>query len=171
MNAMAQGDETADSPRWKREQLGEYTSNPNETLEQFMKRVSPALHIFTLRTGNEACAAIGMKDGTYAIRLYTDGVPHGCTLQTTDLLDGYTFTGETIHSHPWQKILVMTPAASAWSEFYKDGNARTTSLRNDGSSGFSKADRVNGDGWLVAGGNLLHLSNGKTQKIGSIKSF
>lgn len=153
---------------WQREHLGDYTSAPDEALPDFLRRIGRTLHIFTRGAGHEACGAIAHDGERYAVRLYSDGVPHGCAIHTNEVLDGFTFTGETIHSHPWQKLLTMTPQARAWSRFYRDGHTSAPTLRNDGSAGFSKADRANGDGWLVAGGQLLHLSHGRTERLGPV---
>ncbi|WP_241898440.1 hypothetical protein [Stenotrophomonas maltophilia] len=155
---------------WERQHLGDYSSEPGEALPDFLRRTGRALHDFTRQSGNEACGAIASDGQRFSFRLYTDGVPHGCAIQTSAVLDGFAFTGETIHSHPWQKVLTMTRTARAWSQFYRDGHAGAPTLRNDGATGFSKADRANGDGWLVAGGQLLHLVNGKTQRHGSVST-
>lgn len=163
-------EQRAEEGRWRRQALGDYQSYPGEALPDFLRRVGRELHDFTRDTGHEACAAIASDGQRYALRLYTDGVPHGCAIHTSEVPDGFTFVGETIHSHPWQKVLDMTPAARAWSRFYKDGHDGATTLRNDGSSGFSKADRANGDGWLVAGGQLLHLVDGKTYRHGQVNN-
>ncbi len=153
---------------WERQHLGDYSSEPGEALPDFLRRTGRVLHDFTRQSGNEACGAIASDGQRFSFRLYTDGVPHGCAIRTSEVLDGFAFTGETIHSHPWQKLLTMTPSARAWSQFYRDGNAGAPTLRNDGATGFSKADRANGDGWLIAGGQLLHLVNGKTERIGEV---
>ncbi|MEW2930190.1 hypothetical protein [Stenotrophomonas maltophilia] len=148
--------------------LADLTSQQGETLPSFLLRVGGALHGYTRETGFEACGAIGEQDGIYSVRLFSDRVPHGCAVRTSTLAKGFAFTGETIHSHPHAKVLTMTTRARAWSQFYRDGHAGAPTLRNDGATGFSKADRANGDGWLVAGGQLLHLVNGKTERHGSV---
>lgn len=153
---------------WKRQLLGEFTSESGEELVSFLHRVAPTLHLFSRDKGQEACGAIGTDGQRFSIQVYTDGVPQGCAIHTSEVSPGFVFSGQTLHSHPWQKILVMTPAARAWSQHYKDGNAGAPTLRNDGSSGFSKADRANGDGWLVAGGQLLQLKQGKTLRHGPL---
>ncbi|WP_372381383.1 hypothetical protein [Xanthomonas sp. NCPPB 1754] len=153
---------------WERRHLGDYVSGPGESLPDFLRRTGRVLHEFTRQSGNEACGAIASDGRRFSLRLYTDGVPHGCAIRTNEVLEGFAYTGETIHSHPWQKVLKMTPAATAWSRQHRDGNERASSLRNDGASGFSKADRANGDGWLVAGGSLLHIVNGKSERVGSL---
>ncbi|AIL06806.1 MULTISPECIES: hypothetical protein [Stenotrophomonas] len=153
---------------WERQHLGDHVSEPGEALPDFLRRTGRVLHDYTRQSGNEACGAIASDGQRFSLRLYTDGVPHGCVIRTSEVMEGSAFTGETIHSHPWQKVLTMTPAARAWSHFYKDGNAGAPTLRNDGAVGFSKADRANGDGWLIAGGQLLHLVNGKTERLGPV---
>lgn len=149
---------------WKRVRLGDYISEPGEALPHFLLRTAHVLHDFTRQSGNEACGAIGSDGSRYAFSLYTDGVPHGCSVWTSEIPKGFSYVGETIHSHPWQKVLKMTPSATAWSRHYHDGNERSSSIRNEGANGFSKADKANGDGWLVAGGALLHRVNGKNTR-------
>jgi len=155
----------AEKVKWKRDFIAEYTSDHGESLPEFLKRVGIALHEFTRSTGWEGCGAIGKRGDYYSVRLYSDHVPHGCAVYPSELADGFEFSGETIHSHPWQQVLVMTPAARAWSEFYKDGNASALTIRNDGANGFSKLDRKNG-GWLIARRQLMRLEGGKTVNYG-----
>lgn len=156
------------SPGWNRQHLGDYASEPGEALPDFLSRTGRALHDFTRTSGHEACAAIASDGQRFSFRLYTDGVPHGCAIRTSEVLDGFSFIGETIHSHPWQKVLTMTPAARAWSRFHKDGHDGAPTLRNDGAGGFSRADYSGGPGWLVAKGQLLHQARGKTTRHGEV---
>lgn len=153
---------------WHRQHLGDYTSEPGEALPDFLRRTGQVLHAFTRDSGHEACGAIASDGQRFAVRLYTDGVPHGCAIRTSEVPDGFAFTGETFHSHPWQKVLTMTPAARAWSRFHKDGHDGASTLRNDGAGGFSRADYAGGPGWLVAKGQLLHQAGGKTTRYGTI---
>ena len=149
--------------------LGDYASQEGETLEEFMRRVGRVLHNFTRESGNEACGPIASDGVRYSVRLHTDGVPHGCAMRASDVLDGYAWTGETIHSHPWQKLLRLDSHAQAWSKRYGDGNHGSPTLRNDGASGFSRADYVGGPGWLVAKGQLLYQAGqGKTTRHGPL---
>lgn len=161
------GSAAGQEPGWQRQALGDFTSEHGETLPDFLMRVGVELDAYTHSSGAEACGAIAEQAGRYSVRLYTDGVPHGCAIHPGDVMEGYSFTGETIHSHPWQKVLTMTAAARAWSRFYRDGNEGAPTLRNDGAGGFSKADRKNG-GWLVASRQLLYLNNGKTERLGRL---
>lgn len=153
---------------WQRQHLGDYTSEPGESLVDFMRRTGQVLHEFTRDSGNEACGAVASDGQRFSVSLYTDGVPHGCAIHTSEVLEGFEFAGETLHSHPWQKILTMTPAARAWSRFHGDGHNGATTLRNDGAGGFSRADYASGPGWLVAKGQLLHQAAGKTTRYGSV---
>ena len=148
--------------------LGEHSSLDGEALEEFLIRLGHVIHVFTTDTGNEACGVIGVHGTRYAVKLRTDNVPQGCVMRTQDVVEGYTFTGETIHSHPRQNLLVLSAAAMAWSQKYKDGNEGATTIRNDGASGFSRADYKNGAGWLVAKGKLMHYSAGRTKQYGKV---
>jgi hypothetical protein len=149
--------------------LGDYISEPGEALPDFLKRVGGALHTYTQETGWEACGAIGQAEDRYSVRLFSDRVPHGCAVRTSTIAEGFTFAGETIHSHPWQLVLTLDAHARAWSRFYGDGHQGTSTLRNDGSSGFSRADYATGAGWLVAKGQLLHQASGKTTRLGPVR--
>ena len=148
--------------------VGDFTSEAGEALPDFLRRVGGALHAYTLETGFEACGAIGQADGRFSVRLFSDRVPHGCAVRTGTMAAGFAFSGETIHSHPHAKLLTLDSRARAWSNFYRDGNGGAPTLRNDGSSGFSRADLAGGPGWLVAKGQLLHQARGKTTRHGEV---
>ena len=165
--AWAQNDANS-RQEWPRHHVGDYTSDAGEALPDFLLRTARVLHDFTRDKGHEVCGAIASDGTRYSVRLYSDGVPHGCAIHTREILDGFTFTGETIHSHPARSLLTLDAKARAWSKFYRDGNHGAPTLRNDGASGFSPADYAGGPGWLVAKGRLLHLSNGKTTRYGAI---
>ncbi len=148
--------------------VADFTSTEGEALPDFLRRVGEALHAYTLENGWEACGAIGEASGRFAVALFSDRVPHGCAVRPSTLADGYAFTGETIHSHPWQKVLTLDARARAWSRHYGDGNHGAPTLRNDGAGGFSRADLAGGPGWLVAKGRLLHQTGGKTTQHGAV---
>src|SRR3546814_10270096 len=76
--------------------LTEYKSLPTEELVAFLRRVGGGLHEFTSATGNEACGAIAANGSVYSVRVYTDGVPQGCTIRQTDIAEGFAWTGATI---------------------------------------------------------------------------
>lgn len=146
---------TAQAGDWDRVRIGDYESQPSEKLVDFLQRVGKEMHHYTRATGHEVCGAIAEKDGQFAVQLTTDGVPHGCVIDSRIIPDGFTFSGETIHSHPWQPQLKMDARARAWSAKYSQPHSGST-MRNDGRGGFSRADYASGPGWLVAGGQLLH---------------
>lgn len=168
MPGLALADGTSSPAPWPQESVGDYTSEPGEALPVFLHRVGRVLHDYTRGNGNEACGPIASDGSRYSVRLHSDGVPHGCAMRASDVLEGFTFTGETIHSHPWQKLLVMSPKARAWSKQHGDGNEGAPTLRNDGAGGFSRADRASGAGWLVAKGELMHQAGGKTTRHGTV---
>lgn len=166
-----QGD--AGAAAFQREHVTTLESQPNQTIEAFLHTAGKVLRDYTDRTGHEACAAIGFNqtDNTYSVEVFSDGVSIGCTIRPAEITAGSAFSGQTIHSHPHEKILVLGPAERAWAQQYNKEQSGLTSVRNDGSSGFSKVDRqYNGVSWLVAGGNLLRLDGrGKTQNMGEIE--
>lgn len=149
--------------------LEDFVSEEGEPLVDFLARVGGKLHAFTRETGHEGCGAIASNGEAFSIRLYSDDVPHGCVINPKNVMEGFAFTGETLHSHPWQKVLTLNPRARAWSRLHNDGNAGAPTLRNDGAGGFSRADLAGGPGWLVARGQLLHQANGTTTRHGPVR--
>ncbi|WP_265732404.1 hypothetical protein [Stenotrophomonas sp. SG1] len=154
-----------------REQIDTIESVQGQDLAEFLTVVGSKLRTYTDRTGHEACAAIGIRDnGSYSVQVFTDGVSIGCTIDTGEIQQGARFTGEIIHSHPTQKILSIGAAERAWAERHKAPSAGAATVRNDGSSGFSRVDyNYSGVSWLVAGRTLLRKDErGKTRKVGEI---
>lgn len=85
--------------------------------------------------------------------LYTDGVQRGCSMYRQDLVPGFTFTGETIHSHPVRDTLALTDRDLAWNRAHGvPGTGRSFPVK----PGFSRGDRAAGPGWLVQGFDLRH---------------
>lgn len=148
------------SQAWDRHHLGDFVSEDGEELSSFLQRTASVIADFTKRTGYEACGAIASNDQKFSLKLFTDSVPHGCAIRTSEVMEGFSFIGETIHSHPHQSILNIDRKARAWSEAYGQ-RIQADSIRNDGRGGFSKLDLSNAiPGWLVAGGKL-HFSGTK----------
>lgn len=154
-----------------REKIETIHSEPNQELSEFLKVVGAKLRTYTDRTGHEACAAIAIDNAnTYSVQVFTDGVSIGCTINTADIEPQTSFTGEIIHSHPTQKILTIGLAERNWASEHRHSIGSTT-VRNDGTSGFSKVDyQYPGVSWLVAGRNLMRKDErGKTQKVSEIE--
>lgn len=156
-----------------RESVTTLQSQEGENQTDFMLTVGRELREFTDATGNEACGAVGFNasNKTYAVKVYTDGVSIGCAIKPSDMLAGFEFTGDIIHSHPHTKILKMREAERAWAMEHNSGTTASTSVRNDGASGFSRVDYAyRGGSWLVAGNNLLRKDeNGKSKNMGRIR--
>ncbi|CAH0064126.1 hypothetical protein [Stenotrophomonas geniculata] len=143
---------------WERQHLGDHVSEPGEALPDFLRRTGAALRDFTRRTGHEACGALARDGQRFSYRLYTDGVPHGCAVFPSQVLPGFTYTGETFHSHPTAAVIELDRAGRAWSRHYGVGVQhlrQALPIRNRWHT-FSPEDFAGGPGWLVAGNRLLH---------------
>lgn len=155
-----------ESGGWERQHLGDYTSLPGESLPDFLKRAGVALHDYTSRTGNEACAMVATSgDGdVFSIRLGTDGVQRGCAVHHNDVLPGFRATGETIHSHP-PRTTRLTARDLAWMKAYGLSMSGWSLNRK---RGFSPDDVAGGPGWLVENKKLSHQADGQTTEWGAI---
>lgn len=150
-------------------ELGAMDSNTGESKSDFLLRVGSVLHSFTGRTGHEACSAIMESDNstsdstpTYRVRLITNRSQVSCLRVMFDE-EGFKYTGETIHSHPFSH--------NHSKDSYKnhDLRANRADQRLAGFScgmrltisdaTFSPRDIENGGGYLVARGKLLYLDN------------
>ncbi|KKY03853.1 hypothetical protein ABQW55_005515 [Xanthomonas citri pv. malvacearum] len=152
------------SAAWPREHLGDCTSLPGEALPDFLKRAGVALHNYTSRTGNEACAMVATNGDAFSIRLGTDGVQRGCAVHHDDVLPGFRATGETIHSHP-PRTTRLTARDLAWIKAYGMAMSGWSLNRK---RGFSPDDVAGGPGWLVENKKLSHQANGQTTEWGAI---
>ena len=76
----------------------EFESTANETKQDFIIRVGLFLKGWTTDNGVEACGRIAVKDGAYSVILQTSGIQIWC--DSNLIYNGWTDTGETIHSHP-----------------------------------------------------------------------
>ncbi|PZU43296.1 MAG: hypothetical protein DI568_17450, partial [Sphingomonas sp.] len=140
---------------WERQHLGDYASNPRETLDGFLKRLGLVLDAHTRTTGHEACGVIGRQDSTsrYAVSLYTDGVQRGCSMSYSEVPAGFETTRETIHSHPRARFITLTAQDKAWNLAHNDVmHGNTVSIK----PGFSQGDFDAGPGWLVFQGTLQY---------------
>ena len=135
----------------------EFESTSNETKQDFIIRVGLFLKGWTTDNGVEACGRIAVKDGAYSVILQTSGIQIWC--DSNLIYNGWTDTGETIHSHP------DTP---------KNGVLRLTAKTRQAigiSDAFRKIKRhafSEGDyaipGYLVDNGKLFY-QNGKGTEI------
>lgn len=148
-------------------ELGAMDSAIGESKSDFLLRVGAVLYNFTGRTGHEGCSAIMQSEKpdatgtpTYRVRLITNRSQISCLRVMFDE-EGFKYTGETIHSHPF----------SHNHGGYKNHDLRANRVdqRLVGftcgtrmtifDASFSDGDLANGGGYLVARGKLLYLSN------------
>ena len=85
---------------WDFKDLGVYYSRPHEDLPNFMKRLGRVIQDYTDTTGHEVCGMISQKNDQFAVRLSSDGVQLGCSLDKQEVVEGFAKTGVYVHSHP-----------------------------------------------------------------------
>lgn len=163
-------------------ELGAMDSSEGESKSEFLLRVGAVLHNFTGRTGHEACSAIMQSQSSnessnespsYRVRLITNRSQVSCLRVMFDE-DGFKYTGETIHSHPFSH--------NHNKDSYKDHDLRanradqrlagfTCGIRMTISDGtFSPRDMANGGGYLVARGKLLYSNASQVVEVGLINT-
>lgn len=163
-------------------ELGAMDSTIGESKSDFLLRVGSVLYNFTGRTGHEGCSAIMQSEKpdatgtpTYRVRLITNRSQISCLRVMFDE-EGFKYTGETIHSHPFSH--------SHGKDGYKNHDLRANRVdqRLVGftcgtrmtifDASFSDGDLANGGGYLVARGKLLYLSdpNDKVVEVGLINT-
>lgn len=142
--------------RWTRVHLGDYLSEPGESLEPFVRRLARVLFEHTRRTGTEACGVIGQDgSGRFGVSLYSDGVQRGCTMLKSETPMGFKFLGKTIHSHPPVREIRLTPQDIAWNRAHGQMISGGTMLIKEG---FSRSDLQTGAGWLVQEFSLYYYN-------------
>lgn len=149
-------------------ELGAMDSKVGESKEDFLLRVGTVLHGFTGQTGHEACSGIMESQQpnasgvpVYRVRLITNRSQISC-LRVLFNEQGFKYTGETIHSHPY--------SVSPWNGKYTDHQIRANRVDQRlrgltcgqnmkiADETFSDGDIANGGGYLVARGKLLYLN-------------
>lgn len=142
------------------ESIAQVESTQGETIHTFLLRVAPLLATYTHKTGDEACGVIG-KDpstGLFSVVLGSSKSQIGCLAGRAGILPGYTWTGETIHSHPESRTLEMGPNDKAYAKATRTADPYAHSFFGS-PNGFSRADFTGGPGYLVAGGELLYQNH------------
>ncbi|WEU67446.1 hypothetical protein [Xanthomonas phage JGB6] len=72
-----------------------------ETLDSFVERIAPTLLTDTFRLGAEVCGVIAVDpQENYAVNIVTTRVNNACTMRKSDVPEGFTYAGMTLHTHP-----------------------------------------------------------------------
>ena len=143
--------------------LDVYLSQPGETLKTFLLRVARDMRRFTHETGFEACGAIAKGPAGYGLALGTNESQIGCLAGEAGVPVGMTWTGETVHSHPEDRNLIMQANDKAYALATHSTNPYTRTF--EGSPGeFSPTDFQSGPGYLVANGALLYQPGRKVRR-------
>lgn len=149
------------------EHVGDYTSNPGESEHAFLIRMVPIFRAFAERTGEEACAAIGVEpDGkTYGLIIGSNDSHVGCA--SDRIPGGTTYTGETIHTHGRRKQ-AFEPNKSdriflGMDSAYVGGHVLI--IHGEDPDHFSETDFATGPGYLATPDGLLYQHGGGTEVI------
>lgn len=74
-------------------------SNPGESMDDFVARISPQAVAVTEERRVSLCGVIGQSGGSYSIRIGTSNTWKRCEIDLANTADGFTSTGVTFHTH------------------------------------------------------------------------
>ena len=89
----------AGAKEYPHEHLFEVVGSYGITRDQFAAELAPRLREYSDETGHEACGVIATDGERFGIRVGTSGSHIGCVNIHSNVPDGMTDTGYTIHSH------------------------------------------------------------------------
>lgn len=157
---------------WDFHDLGVYYSQKNEALPSFMKRLGRVMQDYTDLTGHEACGMLSQNSDQFAIRLSSDGVQLGCSLDKHEIVEGFEKTGVYVHSHPsgkndgGRRILRVNERDRDWFKWRGERPPWHRILYI--TPGFSSEDIHFGNGWLVERGRVYSHTKGRRTEHGPI---
>lgn len=157
---------------WEFDDLGVYYSRTHEDLPSFMKRLGRVVQDYTDATGHEVCGMLSQKSDQFAIRLSSDGVQLGCSLDKQETVEGFEHTGVYVHSHPsgkndgGQRILRVSERDRAWVKWRGERPQWHRILYI--TPGFSPDDIRFGNGWLIERGRVYSHTKGRRTEHGPI---
>lgn len=142
-----------------------FYSNEGETLDEFALRMGVWFRNFTTTSSYEACAPIFAsteEPGRWAMPIYTNHSQIGCAMPKNQLI-GYSFTGQTIHSHPVGRQVTPNVHDRSFMQGQSTRflNNKLRQRRPVDARTFSRTDFASGPGYLVAHGKVLHQNGPK----------
>ena len=143
------------------------TSEANESDRDFIVRTGTWLRNFTVSGGYEGCSNIcRAPDGRLGAILSTNNSHFACSL-TSRCPEGFSLTGESIHSHPASYANIKFNEADI--AFASDVSPSRRVLMNQSmridSGRFSDPDIESGPGYLVTDTSILHQSGPRTSRV------
>lgn len=133
-------------------------SLPGDTLDTFALRAAPWFRNFTATSGYEACGQIGVSaEGQFGVIVTTSHAQVGCASPML-FLEGFSATGETIHSHPVLRRYVAKGNDRAFlrAALASSGNVPLRLRVSGNREAFSAPDFASGPGYLVTASQVLH---------------
>lgn len=163
---------SAHAEEWDFHDMGVFYSHQHESLPDFMKRLGRVIQDHTNETGYEVCGMLSQNSQGFAIRLSSDGVQLGCSLDKKEVVEGFNATGLYVHSHPsgkndgGRRIIKVNERDRAWAKWRGErlGWHKVMYL----TAGFSSEDLLFGNGWLVERGRVYSHYNGRKTDHGAI---
>lgn len=137
-------------------------SREGETLDAFALRAGVWFRNFTTGSSYEACGPVmvsSQEEGRWAIPVFSNLSQLGCAMPEA-VVEGFVATGETIHSHPVEKVVKPNARDRVFVAGQSNRfNAERRQRRTVDSSKFSATDFASGAGYLVAD-NKVFYQNG-----------
>lgn len=160
---------------WDFHDMGVFYSHPHESLPNFMKRLGRVMQDHTNETGHEVCGMLSQNTERFAIRLSSDGVQLGCSLDKKEVVEGFQTTGLYVHSHPsgkndgGRRIIKVNERDRAWAKWRGErlGWHKVMYL----TPGFSTEDVRFGNGWLVERGRVYSHTDGRKTDHGMVSEI
>lgn len=153
------------------EHISNLTSFPGETKSAFLQRVAPSLRAYSDKTGFEACGVIATgPQGGFSVVLGSSHSHLACVNDPSHVLEGYTLTGETFHSHGTAKQFVVNKADKLLMDPQiadQLETARRRMLAGQSLFHFSPADFASGPGYLATPNGVIY-QHGENKSVTSL---
>jgi hypothetical protein len=143
------------------------TSNPGETDRDFIVRTGTWLRNFTVSGGYEGCSNIcRAPDGRLGAILATNNSHFACSL-TSRCPEGFTLTGDSIHSHPasYANIRFNEADIAYMSDVAPSRQVLMNQRMRVDARRFSDPDIESGPGYLVTDTNILYQKGPRTTRV------
>lgn len=142
------------------QRLFEVVSEPGESMDAFVLRISPRLRAYSDATGFEACGVLATDGERFGAVVGTNHGHTVCVNFHRKVPEGMTLTGKTVHSHTTMRSYRLTPA-----DLLVVGGGRVgTVQRGDNPELFSEEDYA-APGYMVSGKHVWHQSGKGTRRV------
>ena len=149
------------------QRLFEAVSEPGETLDAFVLRVSPRLRAFSDETGFEACGVLSSDGERFGVVVGTSHAHIACINFSVYRPAGMTSAKKTLHSHGGQGKFKPNKADMALQGQHMTGRyARINTVHGQALDAFSDDDHRSGAGYLAgSNGRVFFQESGSTREV------